>query len=307
MSPRRAATELQGDPRLQDLEYLRKGAGLTPARLAQRPAVMALLETGDPVDCAKRLDLELQQLSGDRRFAALRAAMGHGSGAPRLAERRRAFASQHNRSPDAVRDWEDEAIGELLLLLLGRNPQPPLPTPRFLIDFMKIDYFYVGRHFVRATHRRDLVVLAPEAGHFRYGLDEEIDLENVWGATASIDQRTPTGPIFRFRFPKTVARGGTQSFGWDEVRRPGTAPPPTEDLHDHASQIFHMPATRYELTATFSTEVPKRIWRFEQLAHAERPGRPEGQAKMTADSNGRVSTLFENSHSGLCSGIAWRW
>lgn len=307
MSPRRAFPSDRYDPRLADLEYLRKGAGLTPARLASRPAVLALLDSPDPVEGARKLNDLLVSLSNDRRSDALRRAFGYGNGESHLATRRHATAIHYGKSPDTIRDWEDQAIGEVLLLLLAEHPQPPLPTPSFLMEYMSADYTITDRHFVRCSHRRDIVVLAPEAPHFRYGLSEDVELDNVWGGTAAIDDRTPTGPIYRLRFPRPLPRGARHSFGWDEVRKPDAPPPPTETIQDQASQIFHMPTSRYDLTITFKGAAPRRIWRFEQLAQAERPGKPTPSTLLTPDKRGTVTATFGGLHGGFCSGIAWRW
>lgn len=307
MSPRRATAGGFYDPRLADLEYLRKGAGLTPARLATKKAVLALLGTHDAVDGVRKLDRLLADLSSDRRCTALRAAFGADSDLPRLGDRRRRTAATYGKSPDTIRDWEDQAIREVLLLLLAEDPEPPLPTPPFLMEYMSCNYLIVDRHFVSAKHRRDVVVLAPEAGGFRYGLSEDVELQNVWGADAVLDDRTPTGPIYRMRFPTILARGARHSFGWEEVRRPAAPPPPMESLQDQASQIFHMPATKYDLSVTFQGQLPRVAWRFEQLAQAERPGRPENGLRLRPDASGKVATSFQGLHGGFCSGAGWRW
>lgn len=306
MSPRRALGGREHDPRLADLEYLRKGPGLTPARLATRTVLLPLLDTTDPVEGAKRLDELVASLSNDRRCAALHAAFGYGRGDTRLAQRRQATAVRYGKSPDTIRDWEDQAIGEVLLVLLAENPEPPLPTPPFLMENMRVDYLMVDRDFVRCRHHRDVVALRNDIPHFRYGISEQVPLEKVWGADAILDEQTPTGPIYRMRFPKLLQRGDRHSFGWDEVADPDApeSPPITQD---QASQIFHMPASSYQLSVTFRGEIPRVIWRFEQLAQAERPGQPTRSNLLTADQTGKVSASFDNLYGGFCSGIGWRW
>jgi hypothetical protein len=172
---------------------------------------------------------------------------------------------------------------------------------------LTISYLIRDRHFVQAIHQRDVLVLAKEANHFRYGVDETVALEDVSGGHSSVDERTANGFIYRITFPRMMFYGERHSFGFTERRPPGVPSPHHEITIDWASQIFSMPARRFRVDVTFQGEMPRAIWRFQQLPPAVRPGKPTKANTLTRDSNNRVHAEFEGLHGGFCSGIAWRW
>lgn len=307
LSGRRPASQLT-DPRRDDLVFLRKGPGATAARLTTRPGLLQLLGVREATAGIERLRSLIADRAADRRFAALQVAYGFaGDCKPTLEKRREHLAAQYGRSLDAVRDWEDKAISELLIQLQTAPPMPEEPPSAFLIEQMTAAYLIINRHFRRSRHRRDVLVKASEVTSFRYSLTEETRLQNVWGATVTVDDRTPGGTIYRFHFPQVLARGQHHSFGWDEVRPDGTPTPPMEEIQDYASQVFHQPTTRYDLTVTFKGELPTQLWCFERLALAERPGRPAATNSLKPDRTGEVAAHYADQHGGFYSGIAWRW
>jgi hypothetical protein len=106
----------------RELKRLRRDEGRTLLKLQASPVLRAAL--GDPPDSElrERFDTAVQALGADLKSVALRNAYAIGLAEPgTLISRRKRFGEQKEvwRGPDAIKNWEDEKIDELVALLRG--------------------------------------------------------------------------------------------------------------------------------------------------------------------------------------------
>jgi hypothetical protein len=300
--------DLGDHPQMFDLRYLRKGPGLTRARLSKTPGLLALLGTDDPDAALRLLKEAIEQIGGNREARALVEAYGLGEGPGEdLQARRRRFAVCVERSADTVRDWEDAALRDLLWYLLSQRPVPEAPTPTYLLWDFRLTYHYRDRAFIGLDQYREVVALLDGPDAFRYGSNEPTVLSDVKGATWTVEDHRGDIVIHRLQFPQVLTKGERHQFSFRERRPPGVPSPEYEQHRDMASQLFHMPARQYELTIEFGGGVPEVIWRFEQMAPLERPGRPGAHNRVKVSDDGVVRESFRDLYGGFASGVAWIW
>lgn len=164
---------------LDDLRYLRKGPGLTLARLARATAVVAACGGSDqPMETVReRLLSAVRSLPDGREPAALAAALnGAQNGAPLLKARREAHAVRVGRAPYTVAEWEDRALDELALRLLtsyyagsATPAQLHVPHGGFLLRRLEVRTLIRDRRFVESRQVREVVSLVDGAKGFVYG------------------------------------------------------------------------------------------------------------------------------------------
>ena len=115
----------------KELAELRKGTGLTPVKLQQKPVIRGLVSrlknlpasslTGSQIFAF--LVAELAKLNHSRSITALSYAFGIGSeGSDTLSERRGALAKQSAKHPDTVERYENQGIAEFSAHLVGLLP-----------------------------------------------------------------------------------------------------------------------------------------------------------------------------------------
>lgn len=108
---------------MRQLKKLRGGRGATVAKLKNSWLVLEALGTSDPVDAQSKLRDLVLGLGTDRKAQALRVAFAIDMKDPgMLTQRRHDFAMHVRKSADAVQDWEDLMLQELVLLLASGKP-----------------------------------------------------------------------------------------------------------------------------------------------------------------------------------------
>jgi len=147
-----------------ELRALRQRQGVTAARIVKSPQLASLLrgEKAELSGGASLLDvftllLNTDIISDERDREALSNALGVGfSRARTLTDRRREFASKHERHPDTIESWENAAIEELVQKMSDQAFSLWLESP---ID--QIDHFSVVRGY---QTRYIFITGIPEAG-----------------------------------------------------------------------------------------------------------------------------------------------
>jgi len=287
-----------------DLTYLRKGRGLTANRLATRPALMHLLDTPtDPETSLETLVGLIDRLGEGEERRALRGAFGLDADGNSLGARRKVVASRERVGSDTLRAREDDAITELLLLILLGAAQSPdayqFYSVGFLVRRLSVD---MTIHDDKATsiQSRQVVALGEglseyQVGHSHFGLITRID-----GVQVMEQVRTRNGVIYDCSFGSPLERGETrtfvvhamEAFDYANAEQPFTA------------HTFHEPTVFFDLTVRFATRTPHHAWWFTQLHPIEVPGSSDDQ--RIAHFRGNVAQRrFEILHGGFCSGLAW--
>lgn len=120
---------------MRELQWLRRGEGLTLRKLASTPTLLWLGSgrgasgepDGDAIFATDRmLRRQLADLGDGLAPKALRAALAVDRDDPRtLTHRRHDFAEDHNKHPDTVESHENRAIDELALRILRRETPRP--------------------------------------------------------------------------------------------------------------------------------------------------------------------------------------
>lgn len=295
---------------LHDLQYLRKGVGLSLARLAEADSVVrACGGYEQPMAVVReRLLSALRSLPQGRPRDALSAALDGEQAGPRLLrERRAAFAASVGRSSDTVADWENAALAELALRLMtayyagAATPgQLHIPHGGFLIQRLTVTTTIHDLVFVKSVQHRTLVSLVDGARGFLYGTYSPTVLGELAGCRLRESRAAPGGTMHELIFPRPLRRGQTASFGFTE-----TVPEATADselpAEDFAGQTFETPTLCYEQTVVFVGRQPEVIWSYDKLSRIERPGplRPELAGPV-------VSKTFRDLYGGLAAGIAWK-
>jgi hypothetical protein len=109
----------------RELKTLRRDEGRTLLKLLASPQIRAALGTPTDAELVMTFDTAVAGLGNDRKALALKNAYAIGlRAAGTLTERRENFGSSIERSPDTVKDWEDEQIEALVARLLAGDPVP---------------------------------------------------------------------------------------------------------------------------------------------------------------------------------------
>ncbi len=294
---------------MSDMQYLRKGHGLTREKLAGRPRILDLCGTSDADTAYQTLSDTIDALLPNEDMKALKNALGVDyTSRGLLRDRRAAFADELGCSLDSVRDREDRAIAELILFLIGLQPVPDLPRPRFLMHRLFIKYLNRDRHFIQSEQYREVVALHSDLGSFRYGTDQGTNLINIAGGELQLDHVNEQGAmIHRIVFPTVLPQGGRHTFSFTEIKTEPLSTPREEIRYDWASQLFHMPARHFDVEVQYDGERPSVAWGFRQLSPLERPGQPHNDNRLTINRSGLVKATYQDLYGGFASGIAWRW
>lgn len=297
----------------EELQYLRKGEGITLAKLARSPEVLRVCAVTrlDPQAALDRIEETIDVLRNRRSAQALRAAYALDGLEPLrlLKDRRARFAG--DRSTDTVENWENQGIEELRLLLLARQPaiQPKsdtggLPIGGYAMESLEAIYRYTDGCFTESVQTREVIALVDNADGFIYATHVTTELTVVRGGQPAVLDHSPEGWVrYKIMFPKPLVRGESHQFVIRErLAEPETARP----LEDKISQIFHIPTRTFWVVAEFAGDVPPLAWAFDKLTHFERPGTPTKKNRLWPDGN-RLVKEFNTLYGGLFSGIAWRW
>lgn len=301
------------DQLTEELQYLRKGAGITLAKLAGCPEVLRVCGATElePQPALDRIETTVDALRNRRSAQALLAAYALDGLEPLrlLKDRRGRFADDH--SSDTVENWENQGIAELRLLLLAQQPaiQPKqdtvgLPVGGYAMESLEAVYRYTEGCFTESVQTREVIALVDDADGFIYATHVDTELTVIRGGEPVVLDRSSEGWVrHKIMFPKSLARGESHQF---VVRERLVVPETVRPDEDKISQIFHIPTRTFWVEAQFTGDVPPVVWSFDKLTHFERPGRPTRQALLRPEGN-RVAKEFHTLYGGLFSGIAWRW
>lgn len=307
---------------IDELIYLRKGAGVTQAKLLDTTHVGRLC--GHPQTEADQVFLRFQtavhSLRDHPHGEALEAAYGllisvTGSG---IRERRELYGRMVGRKVDALRDWEDEVIRELALRLLAAfyagSATPDglvLPHGGFLLTDLHTLTIIRDSTFQQSEQTRTLVSLVDGAAGFMYGTYSPTDIEPIAGIAEVRTTSHPGGTLHQLMFPGRLRRSESWQFKFRETVPSGQPTrDPIEELRptniDFSGQTFETPTLKYRCEVCFFGDTPEVIWAYDKLSRIARPGGAtrENTIVMAA---AMCSAEFYEIYGGLCSGIAWAW
>ena len=313
----------RADDLREDLSFLRKREGFTPARLHRVPLVAGLLRQ-EPDEAFERTrsrfvsavyslgaadaDLLLDVFALSERSA----------GIALLGERRRIHARAVGRSIETVADREIPALDRLLSkLVAGTYAQAPLTIA---VPEMHGGIVYETTTTLITVENR---LWKHTQEHYRFvATFDEMDFLTV---TRSYPARVSvaTGGAFRVN-TRSTSHGFNDHF-WhldpvrtsDEPMRRGK----TYELQFllepdgsvgpqslvNAYRAFHERSLFASIQVAFIGEIPKTIWKYERVSHFAAPGEPSGINIVETDSNGIASLRLRDVYGGLVSGVAWNW
>jgi hypothetical protein len=171
--------ESRGKPELErQLRDLRKGHGLTAAKLRSSDHVLDALGVSDPLVAEGLLKTKIDQLGKTPQILALRNAYCLDNQNPLLIVRRREFAEQQERHIDTIEAWENEAIRQLIASLHS-------PDDIVLIFGVAINDKRAMQHFSRGIERES-----------KRKLDASVSASSniLWHSTALIYRAEPPIP-----------------------------------------------------------------------------------------------------------------
>lgn len=302
---------------ITDLNYLRKGEGLTLERLPNAPAVIDYCGGPDvPLSTIRtRLTTAVNSLRQHKGGPALRAAYGiDDHSPPSTTERRRRYAASIGRKPNTVLEWENSAIEELALVLItsyyaGAETPSGLVIPHggFLIENLHVVTVIRDRSFFESHQTRRIISLVEGAAGFRYGTYSPTGLSLVTGATTDPPEQHEGGTMHTLRFPRKLRRGEAYTFSFREHVPPSAPDGTRRGGLDFSGQTFETPTLRYTVEVCFLGDVPSVVWAYDKLSRIERPGDPNSRASMNTQDRATVAVEFSELYGGLCSGLAWKW
>lgn len=112
---------MEADPLVTALRNLRRGRGLTLARLKATPSLLEMLGTSDVEAAMETLLDAIRQLGADVQAESLRNAYALGMATSQtLTTRRNTFAVLQGRDPDTIESYENAMIDELAARLTTR-------------------------------------------------------------------------------------------------------------------------------------------------------------------------------------------
>ncbi len=282
------------DQLTEELQYLRKGAGITLAKLAGCPEVLRVCGASnlEPQPALDRIAAMIDALRNRRSAQALLAAYALDGLEPLrfLKDRRARFAA--DRSSDTVENWENHGIAELRLLLLAQQPaiQPKqdtggLPIGGYAMESLEAVYRYTDGCFTESVQTRDVIALVDNADGFIYATHVDTQLTVIRGGQPVVLDRSPEGWVrHKIMFPKPLARGESHQF---VLRERLVVPETVRPDEDKISQIFHISTRMFWAEAQFTGEVPPLIWSFDKLTHFERPGATDARESGLAREESR--------------------
>lgn len=295
----------------EELQYLRKGQGLTLARLRRASLVLeALGAPENPSVAQARIKALLEEMGHDRRDVqalwqafALTGPQGHN-----LTNRREAFASQVGvRSSDTVENWENHALDELQLRLsVAPVPEDLARHNAFLMRRLDMRQI-IGQGLSKVSMTREVVALRDNLTRFRYGTDTEdiAHIDNVKGVAIAEHEVNRDGQVLHLEFHEPLNRGQSATFMIQETYRWDYE----AEKETFVGQTFTVPTLLFRVRVTFQTKMPRRLWRYHNLhSPRERPGRPGPENTIPRPTGIKtVGADLRMLHSGLASGIAWQW
>lgn len=315
-----AAQSNQKSHLIADLMYLRKGTGLNADRLFAATTLQEVSGSGQPLEITQsRLISAIHSLPDTQSKEALLAAYGLlpvTEGLATLDARRKAYGKEVGRKADTLENREKAAIEELALRLLASYyagaPLPaqlPVPHGGYLIEYLNVSTVYLQKRFAEHQQERRIIALVDGAEGFRYHSSDtdssgRTRVMAVDGCSVETEY-VPGGSLHLLRFPKPLSKGGVHEFTFvEKLDDVDSQLVPEEDF---AGQSFETPALTYRQEATFLGGRPPVIWAYHMLSRVERPGAPDRCELLRFEDSNTMRKEFHQLHSGMFSGIAWRW
>lgn len=292
-------------PEMRDLQYLRKGVGLTLAKVIARSSLLNLCGASNAVEAHERVIEAAIEMGDSQPARALRNALGinYTGAATMLGDRRSEFALENQISSDTVENWENEAFDELYVRLTTGNPALLAGIMRMPVFFRSVDIIcHIYSDHREFIHRRDIVALEDNVIGIRYGSSEQSDLSAIGGVTIADTARHPDGVLFDLDFDEPLRRSESCEIVFKELLNGSM----DQERVKIIAQSFAIPAARFGLEITFHIPIPRSIWWFEQMHQLEKPGKLTATNRMSAGSSGRVFKEFRRLFAAFESGIAWQ-
>ena len=304
---------------LTDLIYLRKGGGLSPARLAASGLVDQVLTNfpDDNYDTKKQRLISAIQSLHTPDADVLLATFGldeHTAGLASLKQRRQVYGQRIGRGIDTVADREASALKHLRFqLLTGWYPASP-PGKRLpelhggaVHESTGLTTIFSDGCWQETRHTYRLLAVFDQVDYYSItSLFPAPPLpRGPWRTTTTATQG---GYEHRFWPPEPLERGGSYELGF-------SFKPNTPSVADYAephciweeSLAFHERTLHAHFEAIFLGHKPRCIWQFSGLTHLERPGRPTSQNQLTPGTSSAVQAHFTDLYGGLFAGLAWEW
>jgi hypothetical protein len=311
---------------LGELLRLRKGRGMTAARL-QREALVKQLLQQEPSDSFERMRFRFVSVihSLENTEADLLLDVYGLSDETRdletLADRRVVYGNRIRRKSDTVADLEEVAVHRLMeKLLRGTYRQSPvtLDVPDMhnglICETISAEFVVEDRLWKRTTERWRFVATFDEADH--------LDIDRSYPAKV----RTSPDGAFRVHSerlrsvgPEIITRDHFWHFGTEAEPVPMKRGNPYELLFeltpdDHpvqsrplvlATRAYHHRSLLSTFGVTFLGETPTDIWRIEEVTHFALGRVPGVPAEPTGP--GRYEFAKRDTHGGLHNGFGWTW
>lgn len=331
MEPNRTSTPAGGGVDvaatvLDELIYLRKGAGVTPARLERLDAVVRLLRGADerglktrqvfPVlverlrSAIESLSLLDGQPSDDAQLLLdVFGLSPEAATETQLGPRRDVAGAKLGIKRDAVADREATALLRLRSqLLTGWYPLSPVPLPMpvshggAVLIAVKNRVVLKDWYLVENVHQFQLLATYDQAEYFEVNSTATEPIAVLSDGWRLEEEALPGGRRLRFYSPAPMRRGQVHSLAYR------VAP---ERLGEGAEvmvgnwQAFHEPTRAAVYEAEFRGARPTWVWWFSGLTHLAVPGKLSRQTLLTPDDAGRLGVRFTDLGGGLWAGLAW--
>lgn len=311
---------------LDELIYLRKGAGVTPARLERLDAVVRLLRGADerglktrqvfPVlverlrSAIESLSLLDGQPSDDAQLLLDVFGLSPEAGdETQLGPRRDVAGAKLGIKRDAVADREATALLRLRSqLLTGWYPLSPLPLPTAtphggaVLIAVRNRVVLQDWYLVENVHQFQLLATYDQAEYFEVNSTATEPIAVLGDEWRLEEEALPRGRRLRFYASTPMRRGQVYTLAYR------VAP---ERLGEGAEvmvgnwQAFHEPTRAAVYEAEFRGARPTWVWWFSGLTHLAVPGKLSRQTLLTPDDAGRLGVRFTDLGGGLCAGLAW--
>lgn len=331
MEPNRTSTPAGGGVDvaatvLDELIYLRKGAGVTPARLERLDAVVRLLRGANerglavrevfPV-LAERLRSAVESLSvldgqpsdDAQLLLDVFGLSPEGGAETALGPRRDVAGAKLGIRRDAVADREAKALLRLRSqLLTGWYPLSPVPLPMpvshggAVLIAVKNRVVLQDGHLVENVHELQLLTTYDLAEYFAITSTATEQVSVLGGGWRLKEEPLPGGRRLRFYAPSPMERGQVYTLAYRVAPAMFGDDP---ELLVGNWQAFHEPTRVAIFEAEFRGVRPTWVWWFSGLSHLEAPGKPYWQTLLTPDEQGRVGVRFTDLGGGLYAGLGW--
>lgn len=304
---------------LEDLQFLRKGEGATPERLAAAGSALQEILGGDADGAQTKLDRLVSAIDSLRNEHAdvLMAAYGlstETAGISTLKQRREIYGATIGRGVDTVTSRENVALTQLRVqLMTGWYPASPLPgkAPEAHNAYMNVSthqttMFSDGR-WMETRNKFVMLALFERFDHYSVHFTEPLAVTAYNGWKAEHHQLA-NGVEVRFHPPKPIMRGELAVLEYKTSALPND---PGRSTHPKVifeeSLGFHERTLKATFEVIFVGEKPKLTYYFSGLTYHQRPGSPSPDRILSTADSSSVKVAFKNLYGGLYAGIAWEW